>query len=210
MPRDELRAIIDLQAFAGERVACLCALTPTSSWEDFDGRYTLIRIRARDTKARYDHVSIIPKPLADCLRTYAKTLGRSCPFPNYETLWREIRGLTLESFGIKLTSHYLRKRFATIAAKTRMPVNSWDYLMGDKPSLGHHAEAYSLEDYSSLVEEYDRYLAPLLPIENHREPDEPVNLLRQVPETTALLKTVEALQEIIKTLTRQLTEARTH
>ena len=210
LPRDELRAIIDLQAFAGERVACLCALTPISSWEDFDDRYTLIRIKARNTKARYDHVSIIPKPLADYLRAYAKTLRRSCPFPNYETLWREIRGLTLKGFGLRLTSHYLRKRFATIAAKTRMPVNSWDYLMGDKPSLGHHAEAYSLEDYSSLVAEYDKYLVPYLPIKNHREPDEPVNLMKQTPDFNALLKTIETLQETIKTLTVQLAESRTH
>jgi integrase len=210
LPRDELRAIIDLQAFAGERVACLCALTTISSWEDFDDRYTLIRIKARNTKARYDHVSIIPKPLADYLRAYAKTLGRSCPFPNYETLWREIRGLTLEGFGIRLTSHYLRKRYASIAAKTRMPVNSWDYLMGDKPSLGHHAEAYSLEDYSSLVEEYDRYLAPCLPIKNHKEPDEPISLVRQTPEANTLLRTIETLQETVRALTLQLTEARTH
>jgi hypothetical protein len=210
LPRDELRAIIDLQAFAGERVACLCALTTISSWEDFDHRYTLIRIKARNTKARYDHVSIIPKPLADYLRAYAKSLGRSCPFPNYETLWREIRELTLKNFGIRLTSHYLRKRYASIAAKTRMPVNSWDYLMGDKPSLGHHAEAYSLEDYSSLVEEYDRYLAPCLPIKNHKEPEEPINLIRQTPEANTLLRTIETLQETVKALTLQLTEARTH
>ena len=209
LPRDELRAIIDLQAFAGERVACLCALTPISSWEDFDDRYTLIRIRARNTKARYDHVSIIPKPLANHLRAYAKALGRFFPFPNYETLWREIREITLESFGIRLTSHYLRKRFASIAAKTRMPVNSWDYLMGDKPSLGHHAEVYSLEDYSSLVEEYDRYLAPCLPIKNHKEPYDPLGLVKQTPDINSLLKTIDTLQETIKTLTLQLAEART-
>ena len=210
LPRDELRAIIDLQAFAGERVACLCALTPISSWEDYDDRYTLIRIKARNTKARYDHISIIPKPLADSLRAYAKRLERSCPFPNYETLWREIRELTLERFGIRLTSHYLRKRFASIAAKTRMSVNSWDYLMGDKPSLGHHAEAYSLEDYSGLVKEYDTYLASCLPIKNRKEPDEPINLMKQTTDVNTLLKTIETLQETIKALTLQLAEARTN
>jgi hypothetical protein len=45
-----------------------------------------------------------------------------------------------------------------------MPVNSWDYLMGDKPSLGHHAEAYALEDYSDLIAEYEQCLAPYLSI----------------------------------------------
>lgn len=208
LPRDELRALIDLQAFAGERVACLCTLTPISHWEDHDERYTLIRVRARDTKARYDHVSVIPKPLADYLRAYARELGRTVPFPNYETLWREIRGHTMAHFKLRMTSHYLRKRFASIAAKTRMPVNSWDYLMGDKPSLGHHAEAYSLEDYSGLVNEYDRFLAPFLPIKNHKEPDEPIEPTK-TQDASTLLKTIETLQETIKTLTLQLAEART-
>lgn len=45
-----------------------------------------------------------------------------------------------------------------------MPVNSWDYLMGDKQTHGHNAGTYTLEDYSELVREYDRYLAPALSI----------------------------------------------
>ena len=206
LPRDELRAIMDLQAFAAERVAALCLLTPTSDWTDY-GNYTLIHIASQNTKARYAHISIIPKPLADYLRAYAKTLGRTAPFPNYETLWREIRQLAIGQFGIRLTSHYLRKRFATIASKTAMPVNSWDYLMGDKPSLGHHAEAYALEDYSGLVEEYDRYLAPYLSIPDICEPDAPKEPNKQ--ETNVLLETIKTLQETVKALTLQLAEART-
>ena len=34
LPIDELRVIIDLQAYAGERVAALCTLTPISDWTD--------------------------------------------------------------------------------------------------------------------------------------------------------------------------------
>jgi len=205
LPRDELRAIIDLQAYAGERVACLCELTPISDWTDH-GKYVLIHIVSQNTKARYTHVSIIPKPLAAYLRAYARALGRTTPFPNYETLWREIRQFAISKFGIRLTSHYLRKRFATIASKTTMPVNSWDYLMGDKPSLGHHAEAYALEDYSGLVEEYDRYLAPYLSIPDMKEPDAPKEPIKQ--DTNILLETIKALQETVKLLTAQLAEAR--
>ena len=130
------------------------------------------------------------------------------PFPNYETLWREIRQFAIEQFGIRLTSHYLRKRFATIASKTGMPVNSWDYLMGDKPSLGHHAEAYALEDHAGLIQEYDRYLAPYLSIPDMHEPDSTIEH-NKTREVDALLKTIEALQDTIKTLTLQVAEART-
>ena len=90
-----------------------------------------------------------------------------------------------------------------------MPVNSWDYLMGDKPSLGHHAESYALEDYSGLVEEYDRYLVPYLSIPDMKEPEpsiEPTN----TREVNTLLKTIETLQETIRLLSSQLAEARTH
>ncbi len=113
----------------------------------------------------------------------------------------------MSQFGIRLTSHYLRKRFATIASKTAMPVNSWDYLMGDKPSLGHHAEAYALEDYSGLAEEYDRYLAPYLSISDIHEPDAPKEANKDVD---ALLETIKTLQETINLLKTQLAEARAH
>ncbi len=44
--------------------------------------------------------------------------------------------------------------------------------MGDKQSYGHDADTYTLEDSSSLVSHYDKYLAPFLSITNPREPDE--------------------------------------
>ena len=80
--------------------------------------------------------------------------------------------------------------------------------MGDKPSLGHHAEAYALEDFSGLVEEYDRYLAPHLSVSDIREPDVPKELVKQ--DTNALLETIKTLQETIRLLNSQLAEARTH
>ena len=95
-----------------------------------------------------------------------------------------------------------------MASKTAMPVNSWDYLMGDKPSLGHHAEAYALEDYSGLVEEYDRYLEPYLSISEIREPDASKEPVTQ--GTNVLLETIKTLQETIRLLNTQLAEARAH
>jgi integrase len=208
LPRNELRLIIDLQAYAGERVAAICRNTGLDQWEDY-GAYTLIHVRAEHTKARNDHICIIPRSLADTIRQYAAQTGRTIPFPNYETLWREITHLALDRYDTRITSHYLRKRFHTIAGKTAMPVNSWDYLMGDKQTHGHNAGTYTLEDFSQLVQEYDKFLASFLSIGEPREPDEPINPTKQTPDLNALLKTIETLQETIRTLTHQLSEART-
>ena len=168
----EHRAIIDLQAYAGERVQAICTV-PMDQWEDYDSRYTLIHIQAKQTKARNEHICIIPRTLADKIREVCKLTNRNRPFQNYESIWREITMLALERFGTRLTSHYLRKRFHTIAGKSTMPVNSWDYLMGDKQTHGHNASAYTLEDFDELVEEYDQYLAPCLSIRSPKEPDDP-------------------------------------
>jgi hypothetical protein len=198
----EHRALIDYQAYAGERVGCLCRKITLQDFEDYDDRYTLIRIKASITKARNDHICIIPKLFADWIRNYSVKKAQAgfpahtTPFRNYETLWRDITKLAIREFGTHLTSHYLRKRFHTIAGKTPMPVNSWDFLMGDKQSLGHEAGTYTLEDYSGLVKEYDKYLEPYLSIRNPREPDEPnepfenkqLEQLRKEHNTTTLTR----------------------
>jgi hypothetical protein len=200
----EEQKLMELQAYAGERLAAL-SLTPVSQWEDFDGRYTLIHIKAQDTKARNEHISIIPKALADWLRKYCEQTQRERPFPNCRTLWREITQLVLTKFGIHISSHYLRKRFHTVAGKTAMPVNSWDYLMGDRQSHGHNAGTYTLEDFSELVNEYDRYLAPYLSISNPTEPDggrEPL----QEDRLEQLRRENQELKEQIIKLSKVLTE----
>jgi integrase len=201
----EHQALIDLQAYAGERIAAICRLTPITAWEDFDNKYTLIHIRSEDTKARNSHICIIPKKLADWIRQYCKTTNRTVPFPNCETLWRDITKLALDKFGTRITSHYLRKRFHTIAGKTPMPVNEWDYLMGDRQSYGHNAGTYTLEDYSGLVKDYDRYLAPYLQIGNPKEPDEPKEPV-QSQQLEQLLKENQELKEQIIKLSKLLME----
>jgi hypothetical protein len=168
----EHQAAIDLQAYAGERVQAICTV-PINQWEDYNTRYTLIHIHAKQTKARNEHICIIPRTVADQIRGICGLTKRNRPFPNYETIWREITKLALDRFGTRITSHYLRKRFHTIAGKSAMPVNSWDYLMGDKQTHGHNAGTYTLEDFSELVQEYDKFLAPYLPVGNPRTPDDP-------------------------------------
>jgi len=56
-----------------------------------------------------------------------------------------------------------------MAARTTMPANEWDYLAGHKQRLGNHAEAYQLEDHSTLVKDH-QYLVPYLSITEPRDP----------------------------------------
>ncbi len=182
----------------------------TTQWEDFDERYTLLHVKAAQTKARNDHICIIPRTFADWLRRYCESANKSSPFPNHETLWRDITKLALSRFGVRLTSHYLRKRFHTIAGKTAMPVNSWDYLMGDRQTHGHNASTYTLEDYSELVKEYDRYLAPYLSIASPIEPDEPREPFRQASDLDDLKRENAELKDQIMKLTKLLTDQLVH
>lgn len=160
----ERRTLMEYQAYAGERVQCLSKLD-VPQIEPFDNHYSIVRIKFNQNKVRIPHICIIPNRVAESIRRICFATKRNQPFPNYESLWKQITTHANQAFGVRLTSHYLRKRFHTIAGKTTMPVNSWDYLMGDKPSYGHGAETYTLEDFDSLVQEYDKYLAKELTLD---------------------------------------------
>jgi hypothetical protein len=199
----ERRTLMEYQAHAGERIQCLSKLD-ISQIEPFNNSYSIVRVKFNQNKVRIPHVCIIPKALAESILQICKVTGRRQPFPNYESLWKEITKYANRTFGVRLTSHYLRKRFHTIAGKTAMPVNSWDYLMGDKLSWGHGAETYTLEDFDELVREYDHFLAPSLPIETEHTTTEPrveglenLELLRR--ENAALRDQVLRLSNIIST-----------
>ncbi|MDG6988472.1 MAG: hypothetical protein JRN21_04010 [Nitrososphaerota archaeon] len=208
LPRDELRLICDLLAFVPERLMAVCAYTPISAWEDFNDKYTIIRFDSEACKVAYDHIGILPKPLADKIREYTKQTGRypGPPFPNASTLWREITKFTLEKFGIRLTSSYLRKEYTAKAKKTPMPPNDWDFLAGHKQKIGHQAHHYDPEDDPDLIREYDRYLAPYLGLWNTRDPDETKDPFKTSPELEQLRKENLELKEQILKLTKLLTE----
>jgi hypothetical protein len=126
----EKRALMDWQAYAGERVSSICTKISLNQIELFSEKYVVIHIQAHQTKARYNHICIVPRPVAEQVLKIAQTTGRQQPFPNKESLWREITTFALDKYGVGLTSHYLRKRFHSIAQKTAMPVNDWDYFDG--------------------------------------------------------------------------------
>jgi len=180
---EEHKLVMDFQAYAGERIACLCTNIETSQIELVSDTYAIIHIQARQTKARNNHICVVPRRIAERITAVASVKHRTRPFPNYPTIWREITNVALDKFGVRLTSHYLRKRFHTIAGKTPMPVNSWDFLMGDKQSLGHNAGTYTLEDFSELINEYDTFLAPYLSIGEPKEPDTPKEPIRSSAKT---------------------------
>ena len=174
LPRDELRLLTDLCAFVPERYRAVCVKTPISAWEDYNDKYTIIRFDPAKTKVHYDHIGILPRTLADRIREYAKQTRRypDAPFPNAETLWREVTRLALDNFGVRLTSKYLRKEYTAKAKKTQMPTNDWDFLAGHKQRIGNQAHHYDPEDDDNLVREYDKYLAPYLGLWNTKDPDE--------------------------------------
>jgi integrase len=210
LPRDELRLIMDYLSHAAERRAALCALTPIDAWED-TRNFTIIHFDPTTTKVNYEHISVIPRSLADAIREYARRAGRgtNAPFPNYVTLWREITKIAMQQFGTRLTANYMRKRFLSIAKLTPMPPNDWDFLAGHKQRVGNYAHHYQLEDDAQLVEEYRKYLAPFLSISNPKEPEDPKEPFKD-SELEQLRKENAELKDQLLKLTRIITERLTN
>lgn len=121
---EERKVIMDFQAFAGERVSCICKKTTIDQIQPYSDKYSIIPIRADQTKVRNNHPCIIPKAIAERILEIAHQTGRNQPFPNHESLWREITKYARTTYGVRLTSHYLRKRFHSIAQKTTMPARA--------------------------------------------------------------------------------------
>lgn len=85
-----------------------------------------------------------------------------------------------------------------------MPTNHWDLLMGSQKQTGHCAENYSLEDFSELVHEYDRFLAvplnlsaPSLPTESNESQE-----ILRIREENLQLR--EQIRKLINLLTEKL------
>jgi hypothetical protein len=166
----EKRTLMEYQAYAGQRIHCLCKAVRIDQIEHYNDDFSIVNIEFWQNKTRMPHICVIPRRVAEAVIQIAKETGRINPFPNYPYLWKQITNYARSKHGVRLTSHYLRKRFHTIAQKTPMPVNDWDFLMGDKLEVGHGANAYTLEDWSELIEEYGRYLAPYLSLSDLKNP----------------------------------------
>jgi hypothetical protein len=200
----EKRTLMEYQAYAGQRVHCLCKEVRIDQIEPFNDEYSIINVEFWQSKTRMPHICVIPRRIAEAVVKIATETGRINPFPNHPYLWKQITDYARSNHGVRLTSHYLRKRFHTIAQKTPMPVNDWDFLMGDKLEVGHGTSAYTLEDWSELVQEYGRYLAPYLSLSDLKDPSTITTPAYGEPITP---DTVDYLRKIIQkqdSLIRQL------
>ncbi len=212
------RVLWDYVAYAGERMGCLSGSTGNSkaqhskgltvtAFQKFNDKYGIIIIESHQTKARYAHICVLPIDILNAVIRIQSRSSRSKgkPFPSAEQEFKAITAQVQTQFGVRVTAHYLRKRFHTIASRTKMPVNDWDFLMGDKKSAGHHANTYNLEDWSELVEEYDRFLAPYLSTLNPRDPLDALETIESAKQdNTVLLQTIATLNETIEELRQQV------
>jgi hypothetical protein len=85
-----------------------------------------------------------------------------------------------------------------------MPVNDWDYLMGDKIQQGHSAESYTLHDPTAIVQEYDRFLAPHLSLS---EPND-YTPSKELQDVASLAQTIIVLNQLISKQTALIDQLR--
>lgn len=162
---EEERDAIDLMTYGAERITALSRLPIENVHLIEDSNAALLDIPANIAKTGLAHPSIIPKALAEKLLDRATALGYKTLFPNSKTRWRRITKLAESKYHVLLTSHYLRKRFETLAERipaNEMNPNHWMVLMGSKPTLGHMPEIYSLMSDTELIQEYETHLMPRL------------------------------------------------
>lgn len=205
LPPRELE-LVQLQAYAGQRIKALATVALSQIDMTSFENYAIIHITSEQNKTRQEHDCVVPKKLMESILERCKTIHAIVPFANYEQMWREIRQFVAMKYDIRLTSHYLRKRFATIASETPMDVNQWDYLMGSKKSKGHDANIYNLTFLEKIVQNYDTCLVRKLSPETTPEETSPPSSTKGNETVLEQLKTIIQMQkEQIDKLTDALT-----
>ena len=159
------RDIMDLQAYSGQRITALATTKPEEIDLDHDSELAIISVHRKRNKSRRDHVTLVPKSIVQRMIQRSKELNNIVLEPNAEGLWHDITIYAASKYNVRLTSHYLRARFSTIASRTPMDVNEWDYLAGCKKPKGHDADRYNLTFLDdNLLPDYKRYLLKRLAI----------------------------------------------
>jgi hypothetical protein len=199
---DEQNAI-DLMAYGAERVQALSKLPLENVHLVENSTAALLDTPTSLSKTGLNHPSVIPKELAERLLEKATRLGYQCLVPNYHTIWQRVTRLAKEKYNVRLTSHYFRKRFETLAERipaNEMNPNHWINLMGSKPTLGHMPSIYSLMQDTELISEYETQLMPRLALtgEAKAKPSQ----LEQLKQENAELK--EQLMKLTKLLTEKI------
>jgi hypothetical protein len=193
---------LELMAFGAERIGALGAV-PLESVHLVEGtEVALLDVPADKTKLGERHPSAIPKQLAERLIERALAQGNTSLMRDIKDRFRRITKLAKDQYKVKLTSHYLRKRFETKCERIpsdKVNPNHWVILMGSKPTLGHMPDIYSLLSDRELVNEYQNEIIPRLELSGED----------QRPQTTqleALIKENAELKEQLFKLTKLLTE----
>jgi hypothetical protein len=179
---EEHRLIIDLMAFAGERISALSMTEPKNVYLVEGTQSALLDIEAHLNKMDTGHPCIIPKELAERILENIQTHQYQTLFPNYRSLFQHITRVAKESHSVRFTSHYLRKRFQTIGSSTNandMSPNKWASLMGDAPSVGHLPTIYELIDNKETIEQYEEFLEPRLKLGERQNKTESKDLKLQ-------------------------------
>ena len=127
---DEEQTMMEFQAYSGETVGCICSRVTTQQIELIDDDYAVIHVEKLQTRVRYSHPSIVPRRVAEKVIEIAKVTHRDNPFPNHETIWKNITQTASRDYAMTLRSYHLRRRFAAIARKTDMEEEDWRVLMG--------------------------------------------------------------------------------
>lgn len=200
---DEHRIAIDLMAYIGERYTA-GNLTPISDFHIVEGTNSvIIHLDAAMTKNDVEHPSIIPLELYQRICQNARTNGYSCALPNYRYRWTQITRLAQRKYGVRLTSHYFRKRFETRAETipaNQMNPNHWMVLMGCKPTHGHMPDIYSLMENHELIGEYENHLAPRLALDGAAHNRDNLSEIQRMQATIA--DQAEQIKNLSKLLIR--------
>jgi hypothetical protein len=193
---------LTLMAYGAERIYALGHVPIENVHLIDDSNVALLDIPAKVTKTDEAHPSAIPKELAERLLEEAQQNGYSCLMPDIRTRFKHITRIARQHFNVRLTSHYLRKRFETRCERIPADVvnpNHWVILMGSRPTLGHMPNIYSLLSNKEVVQEYETEILPRLALDGN-EAKTTSSENQQLREENRELK-----QQLLK-LTKLLTE----
>jgi hypothetical protein len=196
---------IDLVAYSGERVQALASTPPEEISFVEETNTAFVHITASRSKTAIDHLSAIPKELAERLLQRAQENGYSVILPNYQSIWRTITNLTKRKYGLKLTSRYFRNRFESIGETIpadKMNPNHWMILAGSKPTYGHKPEIYGLRTEEQLATEWETFLMPRLSLTESINKPTTDNSDKLQQENTELK---EQILKLTKLLTENIT-----
>jgi hypothetical protein len=163
---DEEKNVQDLQAHLGERRGAIMKITPDQINFDLDKDLAAIFFNGTTTKCHIRHFSLCPKPIIEKTLEIMKDTQRTTAFPNFKRHWDVITKFAQKEFKVKYTSHYLRRRFETIADDSGISMNKISFLMGGSPPhgsddlarLGHLPQIYVMKSVPKIAAAYKQYL----------------------------------------------------